>query len=308
MPSSTTVSARRAALAALTLAGVAWGLTVPLSAVALHWLGPAWLVALRFGLGALVLGLAARGRLRAAVRPATLVWGMLGYGAMVLLQNDAIHLTDVSHVALLTGTVPGLVALLAIIHRRRLPAAPIVLGLAGAVGGVALTAGAGHGTLAGDGLLLLSSLLAAAWVIAQPALLAGTSPVAVTAVQMAGAGLSALPLAVLSEPLPGPPGRGAMLALLGLVVIGTLLPFTLYAWGRTRVSDELAGAFFNLEVLVGWVVGVLAFHDPLGVRGTFGMLLVLGGILLVAAESEGAPRLRAHRGLSGLRSARARRA
>ena len=140
--SSTTVSARRAALAALTLAGVAWGLTVPLSAVALHWLGPAWLVALRFGLGALVLGLAARGRLRAAVRPATLVWGMLGYGAMVLLQNDAIHLTDVSHVALLTGTVPGLVALLAIIHRRRLPAAPIVLGLAGAVGGVALTAGA----------------------------------------------------------------------------------------------------------------------------------------------------------------------
>jgi drug/metabolite transporter (DMT)-like permease len=256
--------------------------------VALRWLGPAWLVALRFGLAAIVLAVGARGRLRAAVRPRTLLWGALGYGAMVLLQTEAIHLTDVSRVALLSGIVPGVVALLAIVQHRRLPAAPVVLGLAGAVGGVALTSGgAGHGTLGGNGLLLASSLLAAAWVIAQPSLLDRGSPVAVTAVQMAAAALTALPVAILSEPLPGPPGRGALLALLGLVVLGTLLPFTLYAWARTRVSDELAGAFFNLEALVGWAVGVLAFQDPFGARGMLGMILVLGGILLVAAEPGG---------------------
>jgi O-acetylserine/cysteine efflux transporter len=275
---------RRAALAALALAGLAWGLTVPLSAVGLRWLGPAWLVALRFGLGAIVLGLAGRRRLRAALRPRVLLWGAAGYGAMVLLQVEAIRLTGVSQVALVSGTVPGLVALLAIFHRRRLPAASVALGMAGAVGGIALTSGGAGGTLSGDGLLLLSSLVAAAWVMAQPSLLDGAGTAAVTGVQMAAAALTALPVAVLSEPLPGSPRPGAVLAVAALVLLGTLLPFTLYAWGRTRVSDELAGAFFNLEALVGWVLGVLAFHDPFGPRGMLGVLLVLGGIVLIAAE------------------------
>ena len=123
--------------------------------------------------------------------------------------------------------------------------------------------------------------------MAQPSLLADAGIAAVTGVQMAAAALTALPVAVLSEPLPGPPRRGALLALAALVVLGTLLPFTLYAWGRTQVSDELAGAFFNLEALVGWVLGVLAFHDPFGARGMLGMLLVLGGIVLVASEPRG---------------------
>ena len=48
--------------------------------------------------------------------------------------------------------------------------------------------------------MLLASLLAAAWVIAQPSLLAGGGPLAVTAVQMAAAGLTAPARAKASAP------------------------------------------------------------------------------------------------------------
>ena len=45
----------RRALIALALAGLAWGLTVPMTKVALGWLDPAWTTVVRFGLAAPVL-------------------------------------------------------------------------------------------------------------------------------------------------------------------------------------------------------------------------------------------------------------
>src|SRR5215470_5713306 len=65
---------RRHAVAALIAAGLLWGTTVPLSKLALEWLSPGWLTAVRFGLAAAVLLAAARGRGRAWLRrfgPAT---------------------------------------------------------------------------------------------------------------------------------------------------------------------------------------------------------------------------------------------
>ena len=55
---------RRNALAALAAAGAIWGLTVPMSKVALGWLDPLWLTVARFAVAAPVLALAARGSLR----------------------------------------------------------------------------------------------------------------------------------------------------------------------------------------------------------------------------------------------------
>ena len=46
---------RRHAVAALIAAGLLWGTTVPLSKLALQWLAPGWLTAVRFGLAAAVL-------------------------------------------------------------------------------------------------------------------------------------------------------------------------------------------------------------------------------------------------------------
>ncbi len=278
---------RRPALAALIAAGLLWGTTVPLSKLALAWLPPGWLTALRFGLAAPVLLAAARRRgqgtaLRRAFTPGVLAAGALGYGGSVLLQNAGIGRTSVTHAALLIGAAPVLVAIIAAVWHRAVARPAAWAGFVVSLGGVGLvtTGGGGGGaTPAGDALVLASLVLSATLTVAQARLLAGRDPVAVTAVQFLGAALAALPVAALTEGAPAAPGdAGPVLAAAALVAGGTLLPFTLFAFGQSRIPAEAAGAFLNLEPLVGAIAGVAAFGDPVGPAQVTGGVAILAGI------------------------------
>jgi O-acetylserine/cysteine efflux transporter len=292
---------RRHAVAALIAAGLLWGTTVPLSKLALEWLPPGWLTAVRFGLAAAVLlaALLVTGRrrgqgqaqqpaqqsaLRRAFTPAVLAAGALGYGGSVMVQNAGIGRTSVTHAALLIGAVPVLVAIIAAVWYRAVARPVAWFGFAVSLGGVGLvTAGGGGGgaTMAGDGLVLVSLLLSATVTVAQGRLLAGRDPVAVTAVQFLGATLGSLPVAVVTEGVPAAPaGAGAVLAVVALALAGTLAPFTLFAFGQSRVSAEVAGAFLNLEPLVGAIAGAVAFGDPVGLAQVAGGMAILAGIAL----------------------------
>jgi O-acetylserine/cysteine efflux transporter len=274
---------RRHAVAALIAAGLLWGTTVPLSKLALAWLPPGWLTAARFGLAAAVLLAAARRRgLRRAFTPAVLAAGALGYGGSVLLQNAGISRTSVTHAALLIGAAPVLVAIIAAVWHRTVARPVVWFGFTLSLGGVGLVtmSGAGGGaTPAGDGLVLASLVLSATVTVAQGRLLTGRDPVAVTAVQFLGAALGALPAAALTGGVPGVPGSaGPVLAALALAAGGTLAPFTLFAFGQSRVSAEVAGAFLNLEPLVGAIAGAVAFGDPVGFAQVTGGVTIVAGI------------------------------
>ena len=288
---------RRHAVAALIAAGLLWGTTVPLTKLALEWLTPGWLTAVRFGLAAAVLLAVARRRghgqaqqpaqrsaLRQAFTPAVLAAGALGYGGSVMVQNAGITRTSVTHAALLIGAVPVLVAIIAAVWHRTVARPVAWFGFAVSLGGVGLvTAGGGGGgaTMAGDGLVLVSLLLSATVTVAQARLLTGRDPVAVTAVQFLGAALGSLPVAALTEGAPAAPASaGVVLAVVALALAGTLVPFTLFAFGQSRVSAEVAGAFLNLEPLVGAVAGVVAFGDPAGLAQIAGGMAILAGIAL----------------------------
>jgi EamA-like transporter family len=135
--------------------------------------------------------------------------------------------------------------------------------------------------MAGDGLVLASLLLSAMVTVAQGRLLAGRDPIAVTAVQFLGAALASLPVAAVSEGVPAAPaGAGVVLAVVALALAGTLLPFTLFAFGQSRVSAEVAGAFLNLEPLVGAIAGAVVFGDPVGLVQVAGGAAILAGIAL----------------------------
>jgi O-acetylserine/cysteine efflux transporter len=280
------ISERPRALIALVLAGSTWGLTLPLSAVALRGVAPAALVSIRFGFAAGILAfIARRGSLRAALTWRIAGWGVLGYGAVVLTQCEGVERTSLSHAAILGGIVPVLVVLIAIARGSQRPSTLGALGLLGAVGGAGLfTSGGGHASVAGDGLVLLAGVCFSVYIVAQPSLLAGRDAVAVTAVQMGAASIVLAPVALAGDPPPHISGPVA-LALLGLVLVGSLLPFALYAWGQARVPHELAGAFLNVEALVGGLVGVLAFHDQMGLKQALAVALIAAGILLVAVAA-----------------------
>jgi O-acetylserine/cysteine efflux transporter len=275
----------RTTLLALVASGLLWGTTVPLTKVALADWGPGWLTVARFALAALPLAWLGRHHLRRAVSAATLGWGVIGYGAVIVLQNAGIGRTSVSHAALLVGATPVLVALFTAGLGRARVGAVSWLGFAVALAGVGVIGahGGGGSSLAGDALVLASLLLSAAFLVAQPRMLAGRDPVAVTAVQLAAAAVGTVPAALLIDGVPGTlPGLTPTLAMAGLAVGGTLLPFTLFAWAQARISPEIAGAFLNLEPLVGVVLGAVAFGDPVGAVQILGGLAILAGIALNA--------------------------
>jgi drug/metabolite transporter (DMT)-like permease len=127
--------------------------------------------------------------------------------------------------------------------------------------------------------VLVSLLLSATFTVAQTRLLRGRDPVAVDS--------SAVPW--------GPPsrccrsrGRGghagcsggpaAVLAAVALAAGGTLLPFTLFAYAQSRVSAEVAGAFLNLEPLVGAAGRRGGLGDPAGPQQ------IIGGAAILAAS------------------------
>jgi O-acetylserine/cysteine efflux transporter len=298
---------RRAAILALAAAGTLWGLTVPLSKLGLEWLGAGWLAVARFAVAAPLLALIARRHLRAALAPPVVAAGAAGYGLVIVLQNAGIERTSVSHAALIVGAVPVLVAAIAAVLGRgsggRLAWAGSLVALAG-VGLVAGGGGAGT-SLGGDLLVLLSVTGSAAFIVAQPGLLAGRDPAAVTAVQLGAGGLAALPLAILLEGAPPAPASAAPVAVvLALALTGTLLAFWLFAWAQARVHAELAGAFVNLEPLVGALTGAVAFHDVVGPAQLLGGVAILAGIGLgalprnrpaVAEEAAGRPVVRERR-------------
>jgi drug/metabolite transporter (DMT)-like permease len=277
---------RTFALLALTTAGVLWGTTVPMTKVALGWLGPGWLAVVRFAIAALLLAIPARRQLRAALTPSILGWGAAGFGVVLVVQNAGVARTSVSHGSLLNASIPILVAIIAAVSGKSRIGALSWSGFALATAGVIVVASGdgGSATLTGDGLVLASVGLCAAFVAAQPRLLAGRNPMAVTAVQFAAGGLVALPFAIgFDTPLAAPTAIGPVLAVAGLIVGGTLLPFTLLAYGQARVAPEVAGAFLNLEPLVGVLAGFVLFGDPAGIVQVVGALAVLGGIGLTAA-------------------------
>ena len=274
---------RRNALLALTAAGALWGLTIPFSKLALGWLDPFSLTVARFALAAPLLALVARGTLRGALSWRVAVWGAVFYGLGVMLQNAAVERTSVTHAALIVATVPVFVALFSWMRGRSSATPQAWAGFLLAIVGVGLVAGTGgDDSLAGDALMLASAVAGGAYVVAQPRVLAGRDPIAVTAVQMAAGALVALPLAGLPT---AAPTDAQLWGFLGLAIAGSLLPFALYAYGQARVHAELAGAFVNLEPVVGVAAGVLAFGNPFGVPQALGAILVIAGIGLSAGAS-----------------------
>jgi drug/metabolite transporter (DMT)-like permease len=246
-------------------------------------LGADWLTFARFAIAAPLLAIAGRRGLGNAFSLHTAAVGAVGFGAVIMLQNAGIERTSVSHAAVVVGVVPVLVALLAASMGQGRARRVSWGGYALALGGIALIAGTGGGGASpqGDLLVLGSAALSAAFIVIQPRLLAGRDAAAVTAVEFAAGALIALPLAMLTEAAPSTPADiTPVLALVALALAGTLLPFWLFAYGQARVPAQLAGAYMNLEPVVGAAVGWTVFGSTAAMPQIAGALAVLAGIVL----------------------------
>lgn len=100
------------------------------------------------------------------------------------------------------------------------------------------------------------------------------------------AGIASLFLADWSTLLPALAESKTGLAALGLMVVGTALPFTLYTKGLETVESGKAAIIANIEPVMSAVIGVTVFQETLGLWTLTGIILVLSGVVVLACEKE----------------------
>lgn len=103
-----------------------------------------------------------------------------------------------------------------------------------------------------------------------------------SAAQMLGAsGVFLLLSAGLGERLDGAPGARAVLALLYLIVFGSVVAFSAYTFLLRRVSPALATSYAYVNPAVALALGVLLANERISALVIAAMLVILGGVALI---------------------------
>ncbi|HVO20435.1 MAG TPA: DMT family transporter [Anaeromyxobacter sp.] len=280
-------TARALALATVTV--ILWGVSFPVSRVAVREISPLALATARFAIAAALLVPAARRRgfsLARADLPAVLLLGLLGVTLYFALENYGLVFTTASHASLIVATVPLGSAAVEAFRRRRAPRPLSVAGMAVAILGVALIVrpeGADGRGLLGD-LLVLGAM--AAWVaytfLARD-LMARYPALLVTASTMAAGAATLLPLAAgeaFFRPLHAPsPAAWFALAYLGLLC--SALAYLFWNVALPVLGVPVANNLLNVIPLVSVLTGVLALGEPFTLPIAVGGALVLLGVVVV---------------------------
>lgn len=282
------VSARLGPLLGLAVLVVVWGLSIPLTKLALAETGPLTLTALRYVAAALCFLPVLAGR--KLPPPAALVrmaWlGALGIGIGQVTQALGVERANASVATIISALIPLLVVVFAVIRLRQRTRPAHILGLLLAMLGVALVAGGGRPAAGdvgyiGEALVLLSALsIALSYVLMAELTPAHGSAVVSAWSSLAGAVLL-LPAAgweLAGDPRwPGPVGI-AVVVYLGALVSAAGLWLWLYLL-RVLPARIAAGAQY-FQPLVGIGASALLFGDVLGIVFAAGTVLVLGGVVL----------------------------
>jgi len=233
-------------------------------------------------------------------------WGLLllasflGIPLQFLIQFSGLALTTVSHASLMVGTMPVILAVGATLfaHERMDPTGWFALTLSTL--GATLIAFSAHGTaarqtldptgptLAGDMLVVLSLVIALAWILINKRLMQRHSPVTVTAYGVAaGTAMLLLVVPILYRQPFGPPhiSLHAWLALAASGLLCTASTTLLWNWGLTQVPASQAGVLLNMEPLIGSLLGVFLLHEGLGPSARTGGALILAAALIITTGS-----------------------
>lgn len=269
---------------------VLWGVSFPVSRMAVRELRPLALATARFALATAILWPAARRygvSIPAAERGRVWLLGLLGVTLYFALENYGLVFTTASHASLIVAAVPIGSAAVEALRRRRLPRPLPIAGMAIAAAGVAVvvrpSGGAGARGLLGDLLVLGAMASWIAYTFLARGLMARRPALAVTAGTMATGTATLLPLALVEALLA--PARPPSLPALGAVLyLGVLCSAAAYlAWNVAlpALGVSVANNLLNVIPLVAVLTGVLALGEPFTASIAVGGALVLLGVVLV---------------------------
>lgn len=274
-----------------------WGTTYVAIRIALESVPPFWLVASRFLIsGGLMCGfLWWRGEPFPTGRDA---WWTALYGVMILgIGNGALTLSETYIASGLAGLFITLSPFWMISIEAILPGGekihvPTLAGMMVGLAGTAFLVSRGlansaFGSSVIKGFFVLQCGMAC-WSfgsIAQRRLKLRQSPVAAGALHQIAAGLAFLPVALLtpSEPVRWTwHGAGAVLY---LVVFGSILGYTSYAYALSHLPVAVVSIHNYVNCAVAVLLGWLIYREPFGLREVAAMLVIFSGVAIVKKTS-----------------------
>jgi drug/metabolite transporter (DMT)-like permease len=197
----------------------------------------------------------------------------------------------------MVGTLPMLVALSSVIFlRERLGRTEWLTLLISAAGAaiIALSHSAvGNSpkpSVAGDLLVLLSLVAAAAMILITKRLMTEYDPLEVTAAMII-LGTVLLVIGVeLTEPLRFHFSLRSWTAVVAQGLLPTAGAYLFWNWGLARVPASRAGVFLNMEPLVGAILGFAILRESLGAAVVVGGAMIIGSAVYFSLRPPTQPR------------------
>ncbi|WP_371746031.1 DMT family transporter [Myxococcus sp. CA040A] len=266
-----------------------WGVTFVVVKDALSFADPFTFLALRFGVGAVVLSALAG---RQVFSPTNLRHGSVLATFLFLgfaLQTWGLTLTTPSRSAFITGMAVLFVPLLSLLVFRRMPKPAALMGVAlSAVGLYLLTRpapGEGGGWLSVGELLSLGCAVAYAGHITLTERYASKEGVlGMVAVQMWGVALlSAACLPFVTRKVEWTPSLVTAVLVCGL--LPSALAISIQTWAQARTSAVRAAVIYALEPVFASMYSVVLGYEVLGAPEAMGGGLILTGVLVAELGS-----------------------
>jgi drug/metabolite transporter (DMT)-like permease len=309
MPSTAPLSPRTAFLGygACALAGCLWGTGFYFGRLALNEMSVEHMVIYRFlfaCLGLLPVALLNRVRLTAGEIRILLISAAFGIPIQFLIQFHGLAHTTVSHASLMVGTMPVLLGAAAVLFAGERLDSVGWFALVGSTIGAALIVLGGHRgpaaqgepTLHGDMLVVLSLIVALAWVLLNKKLMQSHSPIVVTAYCILS-GTAMLIVWILGPLLlnpwrhdkiaPPPFTHVSSTAWIALAISGLACTATttfLWNWGIHHVPASRAGVFLNIEPALGSYLGVRLLGEHLGPYAWVGGAFILTAAIILTTR------------------------
>lgn len=282
----------------LTAAMLLVGSTVVASKIAAAGLPPFTATALRFALALpcfLVLSKASGQRLpRPGVRDSLLliVQGLAGTAGYTALLMAGLRATSAANAGVILGTLPvvSAVAAVVVLGERPRPALLATILLA-AVGLFVLQPGGASGSLAGNALVFAAVVCEALFILLDKRLGIGMSPLALST-SMSAIGLAAsAPFALAEHAWTMSIAPSALAAVAYYALLPTVAGFLLWYAGTARVGGTEAALFTALAPVAALVLAAVLLGEPVGMRQTAGIVLVLAAVAVLtrAREHDRAP-------------------
>jgi len=294
-------SSQNRAVLETALAIFLWAVSFIAIKIALRELSPFTLIAVRFGVGSLILAAAAaiRGEFRCFRKKDLLGMALVGFVGMTLQQSLQVSgqaLADASVAAFLANTAPAFIVPVAALFLRESVGRVQVLGVVVATLGAGIISTGGRldfltgGQLASPGslLILASAFVWAVFSVLSRRMTRDRPPILMTAGMMAFGCLFNLPAFLLTggwQEIPGLSPQGwVMLAY--ICFLSTAAAYLLYNHALKQAPASRLAAIQNLEPLIASAVAPWVLHEAL----TGGLLV--GGAAIIAGTTlaeRGAP-------------------